>query len=135
MIDRVRKIFNNSGLNKSEIARKLDVTPQYIYKLMNTDAEPSERIILAIEKAFPDINAVWLRTGEGEMLMPRTRETDIAEITAAMFKSKEDDFKYQLMKLIAQMDSNQIQSLRDITEQLYINVQNAKETSDKNNNS
>lgn len=123
MINRVREFFNSLPLNNSQIARMLGVTPQYIYKIMNLDIEPSERIILAIEKAFPDLNTVWLETGKGEMYTPKTRQMELDDMNKKLkdaADSMPDDanavFLYNLMKVMSQMTPEQIEMLRDITE-------------------
>lgn len=62
---RFRKVFFKIGKSQSEIARTLNVTPAYIWKLLNNDdAAPSERLIDDICEKF-SVNKDWLKTGNG----------------------------------------------------------------------
>lgn len=72
LLDRIKQVFAESNKSQSDLARMIGVTPQYISKLIkgNQNQEPSERIVLSILKAFPDIDEDWLRKGEGEMYLP-----------------------------------------------------------------
>lgn len=79
ILDRMKEVFDSSGKSQSDIARMLCVTPQYISKLLKGDQEPSERVILATLKAFPDISESWLRTGTGMMISPLTDEEELEE--------------------------------------------------------
>lgn len=62
---RIIKVFEQSKLSQSDFARKINVTPAYVWKLLNKeDSIPSDRVIADIcEKFF--INEEWLRYGTG----------------------------------------------------------------------
>lgn len=65
--ERIMEIVEAEKINKSEFARRINVTPAYISKLgKNPNAIPSDRTISDICEKFK-INELWLRTGEGEM--------------------------------------------------------------------
>lgn len=65
IISRIRIVFKDSGLTQTEIANKLDVTPQYVWKIMNNDnSRPRNNIIKGICREFM-VNEDWLRTGKG----------------------------------------------------------------------
>ncbi len=52
--------------NKAEFARLVGISPQSVTNWLNRGV--SKDGLLAIYKAFPEINKTWLLTGEGEML-------------------------------------------------------------------
>lgn len=67
ILDRVRKVFAESGHSQTGFAKKIGVTPAYIWKILNKDdSMPSDRTIADICREF-NVSEVWLRTGEGEM--------------------------------------------------------------------
>lgn len=67
---RIIKIAEDNHLNKSEFARRINVTPAYISKLSKQpDSVPSDRTISDICRVF-NINEEWLRTGSGSMYLP-----------------------------------------------------------------
>jgi plasmid maintenance system antidote protein VapI len=55
-----------TNLNAAGLAKKLDITPQAVSNYVVGRNEPGRKMMAAIIKAFPAINAVWLATGEGE---------------------------------------------------------------------
>lgn len=117
--ERILKIIENEKLTLTQFADALKVTPAYVSKMKKyPDTVPSDRIISDICRIY-HVNELWLRTGEGSMFQERTREVEIAEMTAAMYKADENDFRYQLMKLIAQLTPDQVHTLREIVEQLH----------------
>lgn len=116
--ERIMEVVKKENINKSEFARRINVTPAYISKLgKNPDAIPSDRTIADICREFK-INELWLRTGEGEMKralegedrfalnIGKLQNTDnetlirwvnaIAETNPELLKDIEDFFKWLL---------------------------------------
>ena len=75
--ERIRKVVELSGLSKTAFAQKINVSQQYISKLVN-NGTPSDRTISDIGREF-GVNEIWLRTGVGEMFAPLSRAEEIAE--------------------------------------------------------
>ena len=75
--ERIRKVVELSGLSKTAFAQKINVSQQYISKLVN-NGTPRERTISDICREF-GVNEIWLRTGVGEMFAPLSRAEEIAE--------------------------------------------------------
>lgn len=64
---RIMQIVDSIGGNKSEFARRINVTPAYISKLSKEpERAPSERTLQDICREFK-VSYQWLTTGEGEM--------------------------------------------------------------------
>lgn len=116
-LDRLKSVFDHYESNKSKLAVKLEVTPQYVWKIMNSDGEPSERIILATLKAFPDVNEMWLRTGEGQMFAPASRAQEMASITAQYF-SEDDPIRIALARVLAGLTSEQLALMVNVAEKV-----------------
>lgn len=75
MIERLRKVIEDSGLNFSEFAKRISKTPQYVWKIMNDDSvKPSESTIRDICREF-GINEEWLKEGTGEVFAPVDDQT------------------------------------------------------------
>lgn len=101
--ERISKLVSNSGETKTEWAKKLNVTPQFISSLCNGKKEPSSRTIKDICREF-DINEEWLRTGEGEMFVPLTRSQEIADFVGEVLKGEEDTFKRRFVAMLSRLD-------------------------------
>lgn len=118
IISRIRKVFNDANMSQSALARELNVTPAYIWKLLNKDdALPSDRFIKDIcEELF--VNEDWLRYGNGEPYISDDREAEIAKITVDLFNSEPESFKYRLITAIAKMNENDLEALERLVLEL-----------------
>ena len=74
---RIRQCVEQSGLNKSGFAKRINVTPSHVSQMCSGAKVPSDRTIADICREF-NINEAWLRTGEGEML--NTAPTDDVDL-------------------------------------------------------
>lgn len=65
--ERFEKFFEYKGINRSEFERKCGLSNGYTRNLRDSPKSEKMKDIL---NAFPELNPVWLQTGEGEMLLP-----------------------------------------------------------------
>ena len=63
---RIADAIAAKGMKKSEVARRINVSPAFISQLCSGAALPSERTIVDISRVC-GVNQMWLRSGEGEM--------------------------------------------------------------------
>lgn len=110
MNKRLIRLFDDLGLNKSEIGRAIKVTPQYIWKIYNDGTIPSERIIDSILAAFPHVSEEWLRTGKGDMYVKKTEEEEIADLVAKFFEDS-DPRKRDVVKWFLELDEDELKML------------------------
>lgn len=76
--DRIIKIIDEDcGGNRSEFARRLEITPTYAAQLYKGERIPGDRIISSIRREF-NVRREWLENGEGPMRLPEPDiDTDI----------------------------------------------------------
>lgn len=113
MKDRIKAIRNSKKLSQEAFAKDLGVSIANIKSYESDRRNPSDAFILLLCSKYK-VNEEWLRTGEGEMFAPLSREAEIAEMTAQMFKDGDNSLKFQLQKVIAGMTEEEISLLRDI---------------------
>ena len=115
---RVREIFEKSGKTQSDLARSLNVTPAYIWKLLNKDeAVPSERLIDDICEKY-HVRKEWLLRGIGDPNEPLNRKEEIAQLTADLFKGQKNSFKERLILALSRLDESEWQLLEKIAEEI-----------------
>lgn len=123
---RIMQVVEANGGNKSEFARKLNVTPAYISKLCkNADSVPSDRTISDICHEF-NVNERWLRTGEGEMFVKLSRSQEISAFMGDIL-SGEPDFRARLIAALSRLTAEQWKQLEGIADTLIAEMQK-KET-------
>lgn len=114
---RIIKIAEANQLNKSEFARRINVTPAYISKLSKQpDSVPSDRTISDVCREF-NVNEEWLRTGEGEMFKPKSRNEELFEfVTNAI--GKPTGIQAKLLSIMARLTDEQWEVLNDIANEM-----------------
>jgi transcriptional regulator with XRE-family HTH domain len=122
MNERLKAIRASLKLSQSKFAEEMFVTRDVISNYEIGRVQPTDLFISTLCEKYR-INEDWLRTGEGEMKVPASRESEIAEITATMFKSVETDIRYQLMRIVSQMTEEQLETFRDVAKQLVENTE------------
>ena len=87
--------LSKSGVSEIESCRR-NVTEQHIIMIRNHKFESGK-----------SVNENWLRTGEGEMFLPKTREDAIAELTIDLLKDEPDSFRNRVVSALAKLSSEE----------------------------
>lgn len=82
--ERIGLVLKELNMTKTEVAKKLRVSQQYISKLTVTGT-PSDILIDDICEKF-NIDENWLRSGEGEMFIRLTEQQKVMKYTAMLLK-------------------------------------------------
>ena len=75
MKERIQKYMDFKNINAGELSVKLEVQRSNISHILNGRNKPSAAFIEKMLNVFPDLNARWLLTGEGNMT---NTEEDVA---------------------------------------------------------
>lgn len=89
---------------------------------------PSDRTIADICREF-NVNEEWLRTGEGEMFLQRSRDEELAAFFGDVL-SGQQDFKRRLLAALSRLDEREWDMLEDVTDKLLEELKNEKEGQD-----
>lgn len=113
--ERILLILKDAGKKRVDLARALNISEASVSTMCSGKTNPSAQNIALICQKF-GINEEWLKTGKGEMKAPLTKQAEIAEITAQLFRKEETDpetynFLITLNKSLLQLDENQMQAV------------------------
>lgn len=100
--ERIGEVISALGLTKTAFAERLNVSQQYVSKLIRA-GNPSERLLISICREF-NVNDRWLRTGEGEMFLQRSTEDEIAAFMGDVLKDEEPNFRRRFISALARLD-------------------------------
>lgn len=89
MKERIKLIMDSAGLTQQEFAVKLGISPASLSSIFTGRTNPTNNHVMAIHRAFPQINVNWLLFGEGEMSMGNT------DFSAAEEEGKSDALSAQ----------------------------------------
>ena len=89
MKDRIHDIMTHLGLSQQEFAAQLDLSSSSISNIFNGRTNPTITHVMAIHRAFPQVNDKWLLYGEGAMFVDE--EEAPSPISDIMIMDDEDD--------------------------------------------
>lgn len=98
---RIQQIIIKKGINKTEFARKIKVSQAYVSQLCSGTKTPSDRTIADICREF-DVNEYWLRTGEGDMFIQRSRGDQISAFVSDILNGP-PDFRQRFISVLSRM--------------------------------
>ena len=108
---RLKEVRKSTGLSQRKFADALGVSLSNIESYEMGRRSPSDAFIQLICTRY-GVNETWLRSGDGEMHAPVTREQEIAEITASLIREN-NEVRLALQKLFTDMSEEQIMFLYD----------------------
>lgn len=116
--ERIRAVRTSADVKMSmaKFAEVLGVTSGAVSQWENNQKMPSNAVIVLISKQFR-INETWLRTGEGEMWSPMTREQEIARITASIIR-EDNPIRIQLERIVCNLTDEQLLHIYEIAKEL-----------------
>lgn len=119
MKERLKEIrkSNPDGKTQETFANYLGISKENIASYESGRRNPSDSFIkLVCEKC--NVNEDWLRTGNGEMFMPETKDEQISKMLANVMKSEDGNFKKKLISALAQLDKDGWDKLEDFVDMI-----------------
>lgn len=119
MKERLKEIrkSNPNGKTQETFANYLEISKENISSYESGRRNPSDAFIkLVCEKC--NVNEDWLRTGNGEMFMPETKDEQISKMLADVMKSEDGNFKKKLISALAQLDKGGWDKLEEFVDMI-----------------
>ena len=112
---RLRKVFNDTGESQTSIAKKLDVTSAYIWKILNKEnVSPRKSFIESVCKKF-NINEDWMWNGVEPMkLAPKNQ---LSAYVAQIIHGN-DDFIREVIEIYMELDDSSKEALKVIADKM-----------------
>ena len=122
--NRIKEIRQSKGLTQSQFSEIIGLSRNYIALIEIGERVPSDRTISDICREF-NVSEEWLRTGEGEMFKPKSRNKELQEF---LLRSVDDPsgIQVKLLSVMARLSTDQWELLRDIALQIAEEVQKEK---------
>jgi len=113
-IKALREKLGNDGkkMSQTEFGKRIGLSQNAIANVENGNNGASESAILNIVREF-HVNETWLRTGEGEMFLPTTREEEIADFISRTVTGP-DNVKKRLIFSLSQLSEDEWDVLEKI---------------------
>lgn len=103
MKDRIKALRERLGKSQDEFGKDIGLTRNYISLIENGQRNLSDQSIKVLCSLY-DVNEKWLRTGNGEMFIPKTKNEQINEMLIDVLKCEDSDFKKRLITALSKLD-------------------------------
>lgn len=125
MNGRIKEVRKALGLSQEEFGRRLGVTRGAVTNIEFNKVEPKPLFVELICREF-DVNEEWLRTGEGEMFVEKTRDEELAQFFGEVL-SEEPDLRRRLLSAMSRLDIEQWAMLADVARRLVAELDAEKD--------
>ena len=117
-IKALREKLGNDGkkISQTEFGKRIGLSQNAIANVENGNNGASESAILNIVREF-HVDETWLRTGEGEMFLPTTRESEIADFISRTVTGP-DNIKKCLTFALSQLSEDEWGILEKIPDKM-----------------
>lgn len=95
MNERLKEIRAKSGLSMKKFGEIIGVSDSTIALIEKGTRGITDRVVRDVCREF-NINEKWLRTGNGEMTTPPTRQDEIADLATKLYGADPDSFEYKV---------------------------------------
>ena len=113
MNERIKEVRKARGLSQDEFGRRLGVTRGAVTNIELNKVEPKPLFVDLICREF-DVNEEWLRTGKGEMFLPKSRGQEIGEIVKAAAQHDPETAAKFFSSLLEEMSDAEIVLMYEI---------------------
>lgn len=117
MKERIKQLRKTKKLTQIEFGERIGVKGNTITNYETGLRNPTDAVILSICREF-NVDEKWLRTGEGEMFLPVTRNEEIARLTKQLLNEESDSFKNRFVSMLSKLSEDQWVLLADMAEKL-----------------
>lgn len=121
MNNRIKTIRTTANLTQQEFADKLGIKRGTIANYELGRNEPIDAVIRMICQEF-GISEKWLRTGKGDMRIPRNRDEEIADMVGKAL-SGDNEFKKSVIRMICTRSESELEALEKMLSQLVEDAQ------------
>lgn len=113
MKDRILQIRKENKLTQDAFAERLNLSKNFVWMLEKGERTASDRTISDICREF-GVNENWLRTGEGEAAIKKTRSQEIGLFAGEVMNLPDENVKKRLIDALAKLDERDWETIEKI---------------------
>lgn len=99
---RIKQVRKALGMSQDEFGNGLGLGRGAITNIELNKTTPKPLVVQLICKTY-NVNETWLRTGEGEMFVQRTRSQEIVDFMGELVQT-DNEFKRRFVAALARLD-------------------------------
>ena len=113
---RIKQVRKALGVSQDEFGNGLGLGRGAITNIELNKTTPKPLVVQLICKTY-NVNEQWLRTGEGEMFVQRTRSQEITDFMADLVLT-ENEFKRRFVSVLARLDEKDWELIEKMAEMI-----------------
>ena len=113
MDERIKELRKALGLTQQKFADAIGVRQNTVAQYEMGRNPPTDTVITLICREF-NVSEEWLRTGEGDMFKPKSRNEELFEFAAKVSESDPGSIQAQLLAVMARLTDEQWEVLAQI---------------------
>lgn len=125
MQDRIRLVRKALGLTQTEFGERLGIKGNTVTGYESGIRTPSDAMLISICREF-NVNETWLRTGEGDMFLQRSRDEELAAFFGDAL-SGEPDFRRRFLAVLSRLSAEEWELLERMADRLVDEAAKEKE--------
>ena len=110
--ERIRQLRRGLDLTQKEFGEKINLKSNSI-ALIEGGRNTSDQTIFAICREF-SVNEQWLRTGEGDMFLPKSRNEELLAFVEQLAGSDSNDIRLKIATIMARLSSEDWEAVNRI---------------------
>lgn len=115
--ERIKKVRKALDLTQQEFADRIGSKRNTVATYEMGRTEPSAAVISLVCREF-NVSETWLRTGEGEMFIPITRDEEIAAFVGDALATESDTFKKRFISMLSKLKESDWEVLERMVEEM-----------------
>lgn len=117
MDERIKELRKALGFTQQQFADALGVKRNTISQYEIGRNAPIDAVISLICREF-GVSETWLRNGEGEMFVPKTRNEELFEFVTKVAEGPKNDIRAKFLTVMSRLTDEQWELLADVARQL-----------------
>lgn len=116
MDERIKELRKALGLTQQEFSDRIGVKRNTIAQYESGRNEPLDAVITLICRTY-GVSEEWLRTGEGHMFNPKTRDEELYEFAVKIANGDPGSIQAQLLAVMARLTDEQWEVLAQVAKE------------------
>lgn len=126
MNNRIRTLRKSAGLTLQQLGDKIGITSASLSTIETGKSNPSNQTVLSICRVF-GVSEHWLRTGEGEMYVKKSKDEEIMEFFNDVLQDEPESFRRQFVYKLSKISETSWQAMAQLMTQLVDELTKGKE--------
>lgn len=115
--DRIKIIRKEKQITQVEFGKIIGVKGNTVTNYETGLRIPTDAVIKSICREF-NVNETWLRTGEGEMFIAKTRNQQLADFVNDVMEDVNDSFRKRFLEALSKLSVDEWKVIEKITDDL-----------------